>query len=73
VPLAQQDVRDLMWIRKPFIESTLDHGAVVVHGHCVVDEPELRANRIGIDTGAWRSGVLSCVALEGTRRDIMHT
>lgn len=73
VPLAQQDVRDLMWIRKPFIESTLDHGAVVVHGHSVVDRPELRANRIGIDTGAWRSGVLSCVALEGARRDILQT
>jgi serine/threonine protein phosphatase 1 len=73
VPLAQQDVRDLMWIRKPFIDSTLDHGAVVVHGHCVVEQPELRANRIGIDTGAWRSGVLSCIALEGTRRDILHT
>ncbi len=73
VPLAQQDTRDLMWIRKPFIDSLLDHGAVVVHGHCVVAEPELRANRIGIDTGAWRSGVLSCVALEGTRRDILHT
>lgn len=73
VPLAHQDVRDLMWIRQPFIGSTLDHGAVVVHGHCVVDQPELRANRIGIDTGAYRSGVLSCVALEGGRRDILQT
>lgn len=73
VPLAQQDVRDLMWIRKPFIDSTLDHGAVVVHGHCIVRQPELRANRIGIDTGAWRSGVLSCVVLEGERLDILQT
>lgn len=73
VPLAQQDVRDLMWIRKPFIDSTLDHGAVVVHGHCIVRQPELRANRIGIDTGAYSSGVLSCVVLEGERLDILQT
>lgn len=73
VPLARQEASDLMWIRQPFIGSTLDHGAVVVHGHCIVDRPELRANRIGIDTGAFRSGVLSCVALEGARRDILQT
>lgn len=73
VPLAEQDTRDLMWIRRPFIDSTLDHGAVIVHGHCIVTEPELRANRIGIDTGAFRSGVLTCVALEGERRDILQT
>ncbi len=73
VPLANQDVHDLMWIRQPFLDSAADHGAVVVHGHCIVDTPVLRANRIGIDTGAFRSGVLTCVALEGERRDILQT
>lgn len=73
VPLADQDPHDLMWIRQPFIDSTADHGAVVVHGHCITDAPELRANRIGIDTGAFASGVLTCVALEGERRDILQT
>lgn len=73
VPLADQDVHDLMWIRQPFIGSTADHGAVVVHGHCIVDEPEMCANRIGIDTGAFETGVLTCVALEGERRDILQT
>ena len=73
VALADQDEHDLMWIRQPFIGSTADHGAVVVHGHCIVDEPELCANRIGIDTGAFESGVLTCIALEGEQRDILQT
>lgn len=73
VPLADQEAHDLMWIRQPFLDSTADHGAVVVHGHCIVDAPELRANRIGIDTGAFKSGVLTCVVLEGARRDILQT
>lgn len=73
VALADQDEHDLMWIRQPFIGSTADHGAVVVHGHCIVDEPELCANRIGIDTGAFETGVLTCIALEGERRDILQT
>ncbi|HMN75304.1 MAG TPA: metallophosphoesterase [Burkholderiaceae bacterium] len=73
VPLEQQDAHDLMWIRQPFLDSTADHGAVVVHGHCIADAPVLRANRIGIDTGAFRSGVLTCVALEGEQRDILQT
>ena len=45
-----------------------DHGFVVVHGHTIVDEPEVRDNRIGIDTGAYMSGRLTAVALEGTER-----
>lgn len=72
VPLDDQDAHDLMWIRQPFLDSDADHGAVVVHGHCIVAAPELRANRIGIDTGAFRSGVLSCVVLEGERLDFLQ-
>ena len=59
VPLDRQAARDLMWIRSPFLESTLVHGAVVVHGHSIAESPQLRPNRIGIDTGAYRSGILT--------------
>ncbi|MDP1648526.1 MAG: metallophosphoesterase [Rubrivivax sp.] len=73
VPLERQAAHDLMWIRAPFLESTLDHGAVVVHGHSISERPQLRPNRIGIDTGAHRSGVLTCLVLDGTSRHFLHT
>ena len=67
VPLARQDPHDLIWIREPFLSSKLDHGAVVVHGHTPTPEPVLRANRIGIDTGAVMGGALTCLVLEADR------
>jgi serine/threonine protein phosphatase 1 len=73
VPLPAQSLHDQMWIRRPFLESARDHGAVVVHGHSVTREPEVRPNRIGIDTGAYRTGVLTCLALEGSRRWFLQT
>src|SRR3546814_13956369 len=54
-----------LWIREEFLESTQDHGQVVVHGHTIVPEPDLRPNRIGIDTGAYATGRLTCLVLEG--------
>lgn len=65
IPLSQQDPEDLCWIRDEFLDSTMDHGMMVVHGHTPVMHPEIHANRINIDTGAWRSGVLTCIAIEG--------
>ena len=64
VALARQREEDLLWIREPFLASEEDFGAIVVHGHTPVRAPEVRANRIGIDTGAFASGRLTCVALE---------
>lgn len=66
VPLNQQDPRDLMWIREDFLMSDQPHGKIVVHGHTPVAHPEIRHNRINIDTGAWRSGVLTCIAIEAS-------
>jgi serine/threonine protein phosphatase 1 len=66
VPLDKQTADDLTWIRGPFLESTQEFEAVVVHGHTPAPEPEVRPNRINIDTGAVFSGVLTCVAIEGT-------
>lgn len=58
---TDQSARDLMWIREPFLSSDRDFGLRVVHGHVIVDEPEFRTNRIGIDTGAYQSGKLTCL------------
>ncbi|MEM9962723.1 MAG: metallophosphoesterase family protein [Pseudomonadota bacterium] len=63
-PIGAQDPHDLMWIRRAFLNSTEDHGAVVVHGHSVVDRVERHPNRIAIDTGAVFGGSLSCLVLE---------
>ena len=41
--------------------------------HSVSFDPEIRQNRIGIDTGAYATGVLSCAVLEGEDRRILHT
>lgn len=73
IPLDRQKPRDLIWIRKTFLDSPVDHGAIVVHGHCISREPEAPGNRIGIDTGAYRSGILTCLALEDERRDFLQT
>jgi len=67
IPLDQQTRHDLLWIREPFLSSRQDHGAVVVHGHTPRPEPAVRANRIGIDTGAVMGGMLTCAVLEADR------
>ena len=59
---AQSD-NDLLWIREPFLSSKRSLGRTVIHGHTPRAEPELRTNRINVDTGAYYSGTLSCVRL----------
>jgi serine/threonine protein phosphatase 1 len=67
IPLDLQSRHDLMWIREPFLSSQQDYGIVVVHGHTPKQEPVVRPNRIGIDTGAVMGGVLTCAVLEEDR------
>jgi len=68
VPLDDQQDVQLRWIREPFLSNKDDHGFVVVHGHTITDEPDIRFNRIGIDTGAYESGRMTALGLEGTER-----
>jgi serine/threonine protein phosphatase 1 len=65
VPLERQSEDDLLWIRDAFLSSDTNFGKIVVHGHTPVAEPEVLPNRIGIDTGAFATGRLTCVALSG--------
>jgi serine/threonine protein phosphatase 1 len=67
VPIDAQDPRDLLWIRDEFLGSTRHHGKFIVHGHTPVPHPDFHDNRINIDTGAWRTGTLTCIAIEGTQ------
>lgn len=73
VALDQQVPEQLRWIRAPFLNSTRDHGRVIVHGHSMAEAIVSRDNRIGVDTGAYVSGVLSAVVLEGTSRRFLQT
>ncbi|HSI41444.1 MAG TPA: metallophosphoesterase family protein [Xanthobacteraceae bacterium] len=65
VPLEQQKPSDLLWITEPFLTATASFGRIVVHGHTIVPQVEIHANRINIDTGAYQTGRLSCLVLEG--------
>jgi serine/threonine protein phosphatase 1 len=73
LPLNKQSPQDLMWIREEFLTSSSDFGKVVVHGHSPSPMPVKRANRIGVDTGAYATGRLSCVVLEGTSCRFLQT
>jgi serine/threonine protein phosphatase 1 len=63
VALERQSADDLLWIRAPFLDSRADFGKIVVHGHTPAEQPEVLANRINIDTGAYMTNRLTCVAL----------
>jgi serine/threonine protein phosphatase 1 len=65
-PIEEQKRSDLRWIREPFLSHAGDHGYLIVHGHTITEEIEIRANRIGIDTGAYQSGRLTALGLEGS-------
>lgn len=64
IKLHRQRPEDMLWIREEFLNSNVFHGKVVVHGHSITDEPEIRHNRIGLDTGAYASGKLTCAVFE---------
>jgi serine/threonine protein phosphatase 1 len=64
IPLAQQREADLLWIRDDFLLCEDNFGKVIVHGHTPVREPDIRPNRINIDTGAYATGRLTCLIIE---------
>lgn len=73
VPLADQKQSDLRWIRDDFLSFPGSMGKLVVHGHTITPEVDERVNRIGIDTGAYHSGRLTAIGLQGTERWYIST
>ncbi len=71
VPLAIQDREDLIWIRREFLDWTGLYEKVVIHGHTPVEQPDYRANRVNIDTGAVKSGTLTAIVLENVEKTFM--
>ena len=73
IALDEQRDEDILWIREEFLLDNGDHGKIVVHGHTIATAPEMRPNRIGIDTGAYATGVLTSLVLEGAERGFLQT
>jgi serine/threonine protein phosphatase 1 len=65
VPLQEQKEDDLLWIRDDFLLWDKEFEKIIVHGHTPVHEPDVRFNRINIDTGAFATGRLTCMTIEG--------
>ncbi len=65
-PLGKQDRHDLLWMREPFLSDPRDHGRFVVHGHTPVrgGQPDLRVNRVNIDTAAVLGGPLTAAVFD---------
>ena len=72
-PLDEQKRNDLLWIREPFLSHKGKLEALIVHGHTISDGPEELGHRIGIDTGAYQSGQLTALMLEGTEKHYLVT
>ena len=73
ISIQRQAKADLLWIRDEFLTMKEWQGVVVVHGHSQSAEVEIHPNRIGVDTGAYHSGRLSAIYLEGEKREIIST
>lgn len=73
VPLDRQQEADLLWIRDEFLLSDAEFGKIIVHGHTITEHPDVQRNRIGIDTGAFASGRLTALVLEGAGWSFLQT
>lgn len=73
VPISRQSPTDLRWIREDFLSDDRDHGVMVVHGHTIRDDVDEWPNRIGIDTGAYKSNILTAIVLDGVERSYLKT
>ena len=67
IPLKEQQESDLLWIRNEFLDSDENFGKFIVHGHTPVQKPDIRPNRINIDTGAYATGNLTLLTIQGSR------
>jgi serine/threonine protein phosphatase 1 len=73
IPFDRQRSEDLLWIREEFLTSNVDFGKIVIHGHTPIEWPEVLSNRINIDTGAFATGRLTCLVVEGNRHRFLFT
>ncbi len=73
VDLEDQQEKDLLWIREDFLKHRKDFGAHIVHGHTITNKVDAQKNRTGVDTGAYKTGKLTALVLEGRERRTLST
>ena len=73
VPLLEQSEQDLVWIRRDFLANTKRFEKMIVHGHTISEEAELLPHRINVDTGAYATGCLTAIGLEGSNQWLVQT
>ena len=74
VLLEHQSDQDKLWIRQEFLTSKADHGKMIIHGHTISSHgPDIQPNRIGIDTGAYATGKLTCLVLQNGEQSFLST
>jgi serine/threonine protein phosphatase 1 len=73
VPLEQQKIADLLWIREEFLSSKQHFEKMIIHGHSPNEWPEVKPNRINIDTGAFATGRLTCLVIDSERSRLLFT
>ena len=71
VALERQQAADLIWIRDAFHRHAGLYEKVIVHGHTPADGPEIMPNRVNVDTGAWQTGVLTALVIDGAEKRIL--
>ena len=71
--LKYQSPEDQLWIREDFVNYEKPHEKIIIHGHTITDDPDIQENRIGIDTGAYITGKLTCLVLENDTQRIIQT
>lgn len=71
VPLDEQEPHDLIWIREEFMNDPRLHPKIIVHGHTPVAVPEIMPNRVDVDTGAFQSGVLTALMIDGKEKKLV--
>lgn len=69
--LVDQQEKDLLWIREPFLSCDILYDKVIVHGHTIVDQPDIRRNRVNLDTGAYYSGRLTCLVVQDDQKGLL--
>ena len=73
VPLDRQDVNDLLWIRDEFLNCEQKFEKIIIHGHTPKEWPEIKPNRVNIDTGAFATGRLTCLVIDGDKARFLFT
>lgn len=68
-----QKTDDLLWIREPFLSSRTRFDRKIIHGHTITERPDVRSNRIGIDTGAFHTGILTALVIDGDAEAFLQT